>query len=91
MNSPSQLALRKRPNISEYQIFGFAIYVPIAPTQCTKMGFQWRLEIYVCFDSQSIIRYLEPLTVNVFTTRFTYCHFNESIFPSLGGEKSVPK
>ena len=60
--SPSQLVLGKQPNISHLWIFGCAIYVPIAPTQRTKMGPQQRLRIYVGFDSPSIIRYLEPLT-----------------------------
>ena len=36
--SLSQLVLGKQPNISHLQIFGCAIYVPIAPTQCIKMG-----------------------------------------------------
>ena len=47
--------------------------------------------IYVGFDSLSIIRYLEPLTGDVFIARFADYHFNESVFPPLGGEKSVPK
>ena len=47
--------------------------------------------IYVGFDSPSIIRYLESLIEDVFTARFVDCHFNESIFPPLEGEKSVPK
>ena len=55
------------------------------------MGSQRRLRIYVGFDSPSIIRYLEPLTGDVFTVRFADCHFNESVFPSLRGEKSIPK
>ena len=89
--SPSQLVLGKQPNISHLRIFGCAVYVPIAPTQCTKMGFQRRLGIYVGFDSPSIIRYLEPLIGDVFTARFADCHFNESVFPSLGGENSIPE
>ena len=55
------------------------------------MGPQRRLGIYVGFDSPSIIRYLEPLTDDVFTARFADSHFNESVFPSLGGEKSIPE
>ena len=55
------------------------------------MGPQQRLEIYVSFDSPSIIRYLEPLTKDVITVHFVNCHFNESVFPSLGVEKSVPE
>ena len=47
--SSSQLVLRKQPNNSHLWIFGCAVYVPIAPTQRTKMGPQWRLGIYVGF------------------------------------------
>ncbi|KAL6322691.1 hypothetical protein AAG906_015377 [Vitis piasezkii] len=89
--SPSQLVLGKQPNISHLRIFGCTVYVPIAPIQRTKMGPQRRIEIYVGFDSPSIIRYLEHLTCDVFTPRFTDCHFNESVFLSLGGEKSIPE
>ena len=32
------------------------------------------------------MRYLEPQTGDVFTTRFADCHFNEEDFPALGGE-----
>ena len=35
--------------------------------------------------SPSIIRYLKPLTEDVFTTRLADCHFNETTFPTLGG------
>ena len=38
--SHSQLVLGKQPNISHLRIFGCAVYVPIAPTQRTKMGLQ---------------------------------------------------
>ena len=31
------------------------------------------------------------MTNDIFTVRFADCHFNESFFPSLGGEKSIPK
>jgi hypothetical protein len=55
------------------------------------MGPQRRFEIYVGFDSSSIIRYLEPLTGDVFKARFEDCHFDENIFPSLWKEKSLPE
>ena len=55
------------------------------------MGPQRRLEIYIGFDSPSIIRFLEPLTGDVFRDRFAYCHFNGIVFPPLGGEKSIPE
>ena len=83
--------LGKQPNISHLRIFGCAVYVPIAPTQCTKIGPQRRLGIYVDFNSPSIIRYLEALTGDVFTARFADCHFNENVFSLLGVEKSIPK
>ena len=68
--------------------FGCAIYVPINPPQRSKLGHQRRLGIYVGFNSLSIIRYLEPVTGDVFTVRFTDCHFDENVFPPLGGDKS---
>ena len=89
--SSSQLVLGKQPNISHLQIFGCAVYVPIEPIQRTKMGPQRRLRIYVGFDYSSIIRYLEPLTEDVFISRFAHCHFNESVFPPLWGEKLNPE
>ncbi|GJY78501.1 disease resistance CC-NBS-LRR class family protein [Tanacetum coccineum] len=87
--SPIQLASGQEPNISHLRIFGCAVYVPIAPPQRTKMGPQRRLGIYVGYETSSIIRYVEPLTGDVFTTRFADCHFNEAIFPSLGEEKKT--
>ena len=88
--SSSQLVLGKQPNISHLRIFGYAVYVPIAPTQRTKMDPQQILGIYVGFDSPSIKRYLEPLIGDVFTAHFADCHFNESVFLPLGGEKFIP-
>ncbi|KAM2842345.1 hypothetical protein PS2_030496 [Malus domestica] len=55
------------------------------------MRHQHILGIYVGFDSPSIIRYLKPLTGNMFTTRFDDCHLDEIVFPSLWGEKTVPE
>ena len=87
MSTPLQLAFGQEPNIFHLKIFECAVYVPIAPPQRTKMGPQRRLGIYVGYESPSIIRYLEPKTGNDFTARFADCHFNEVIFPVLGGEK----
>ena len=55
------------------------------------MSPQRRFGIYTGFDSQSIIRYLEPLTGDGFKACFEDCHFNKTIFPPLGGEKSLPE
>ena len=46
-----------------------------------------RLEIYVGFDFPSIIRYLEPLTGDIFIAHFMDCHFK--VFPPSGGENLV--
>ena len=55
----------------------------------TKMGPQRRLGVYVGYESASIIKYLEPLTGDLFTDRFADYHFNESEFPALGGTKQL--
>ena len=86
--SPLQLVLGYQPNISHLHVFGYPVYVPLAPAHQTKLGTQRHLGIYVGFQSSSIINYIEPLTSEVFTTRFAYCHFNENVFPLLGGKKA---
>ncbi|XP_021843504.2 uncharacterized protein [Spinacia oleracea] len=55
------------------------------------MGPQRRLGVYVGFESPSIIKYLEPSTGGLFKARFTDCHFNELVFPTLGGENKQPE
>jgi hypothetical protein len=84
--SPAQLVQGKEPNISHFRTFGYAIYVSIAPSHRTKMGPQRRLGVYVSFESPSIIKYLVPLTGDLFTARFADCHFDEAVFPTLGKE-----
>ena len=74
-----QLVHGQESNIFHLRIFGCAVYVSIFP-QRTKIGPQRRLGIYVGYESPSIIKYLEPLTGNLLTTRFANCHFDESIF-----------
>ncbi len=76
------------PDISHLRIFGCTIYVPITPPQRTKMG-PLRMGIYVGYESPTIVRYLEPLTGDLFTARFADCHFDETVFPSLGGDKNT--
>ncbi|KAK4708664.1 hypothetical protein R3W88_029589 [Solanum pinnatisectum] len=51
------------------------------------MGPQRRLGINVGYESRSIIKYLEPRTENLFTARFVDCHFDESLYPTIGGEQ----
>ena len=88
--SPFQLVVGQIPNLSHLRVFGCTVQVPIAPPQRTKMGPQRRSGIYIGFDSPSIIKYLEPLTGDVFRARFADFHFDEVNFPSLGGDK-LPK
>ena len=84
LQSPLQMVLGYEPDISHLRTFGCAVQVPIAPPKRTKMGPQRRLGIYVGFNSPSIIRFLEPTTDYLFTARFADCHFNETMFPSIG-------
>ena len=84
--SPLQLAFGQEPNIFHLKIFCCAVYIPIARPQRTKIDPQRRYGIYVSYESPSIIRYLEPKTGDVFTAQFVNYHFNEAIFPVLGGE-----
>ena len=62
------------------------MYVPIALAKRKKMGPHRRLVIYIGFESPSIIKYLEPSTGDILTTRFSDCHFDESNFTTIGGE-----
>lgn len=52
---------------------------------------QRRLSIYVGFDYLSIIRYIEPLTRDLFKTCFENCQFDQSFFSKMGETKVLPK
>ena len=88
-HSPLQLVTGYEPDASHLWVFRCAIYVPIAPPLRTKMDPQRKMGIYVGYDSPSIVRYLEPLIGDLFTSRFADCHFDEIIFMLLGGDKHV--
>ena len=49
---------------------------------------QRRLRISVGYESRSIVKYLKPRTVDLFTARFANYHFDESVYPILGGEQN---
>ncbi|KAM2073215.1 hypothetical protein ACFX1T_041436 [Malus domestica] len=51
------------------------------------MGPQRKMGIYVGYDLPSMVRYLEPLTGDLFTARFMNYHFDKTVFPLLGGDK----
>jgi hypothetical protein len=50
------------------------------------MGPHRKLGIYVGYQSPSIIKYLEPLTGDLFTAQYADCIFSEDHFPALGEE-----
>jgi len=50
------------------------------------MGPHRKLEIYVGYQSPSIIKYLKPLTGDLFTAWYADCIFNEDHFPALWGD-----
>jgi hypothetical protein len=80
-----QLVRGNTPNISHLWKFGYAVFVPITPPQYTSMGPRRKLGIYVGYQSLSILKYLEPLTGDLFTARYANYIFNEDHFPALGG------
>jgi hypothetical protein len=43
------------------------------------------LGIFLGFKSQSIIKYIEPMTGDLCTARFADCIFNKDHFPALRG------
>jgi hypothetical protein len=81
--SPLCLVCGNAPNISHLQKFGCAVYAPISPPQRTTMGPHRKMDIYVGYHSLSIIKYLELMTGDLFTIRYTNCIFNEDHFSAL--------
>ena len=77
--SPLQFANGYQPNILHLRVL------------VALLGPQGHLGTYVSFQSASIIYYIKPLTGDVFTTRFANYHFDENLFPSLGGDKPIPE
>ena len=71
------------PNIFHLRIFDCTNYVLIAPPQRIKMGPQRKLGIYVGFDSPSVIKYIEPLTGDLFMIHLM------SLFSQNRRDKSV--
>jgi hypothetical protein len=84
--SPLQLVYEDQPSISHLQKFRCDVYTLISPPKRTTMGPHRRMGIYVEFQSPSILKYLKPLTVDLLTTRFADCIFNEDHFLTLGGD-----
>ena len=85
--SPLLLVCGNPPSISLLCKFGCVVYVPISPPQGTSMGPHRKIGIYVGYSPPLIIKYLEPLTGNLFTARFANSIFNEDHFPTLQRDK----
>jgi hypothetical protein len=91
-SSPLELVRGDPLRISHLCKFGCAVYILISPPQCTSMGPHRKLGIYVGYQSPSIIKYLEPLTGDLFTAWFADGIFNEEHFPTLlGGDFKYQK
>jgi hypothetical protein len=84
--SPLEMVRGNPPSISDLRKFGCVVYIPTSPPQRTSMGPHRKLGIYVGFKSLSIIKYIEPMTGDLFTTRFADSIFDDDHFPALGGE-----
>jgi hypothetical protein len=84
--SPLYLVRGNAPNISHLWKFECVVYTPISPLKRTSMGPHRKLGIYMGYHSLLIIKYLEPLTADLFTTQYADCIFNEDHFPVLWGD-----
>ena len=78
----------KEPNISHMRIFGCAVSIPISPPQRTSMGPRRKLGIYIGYESTSILKSLDTIIGDQFTTRYTNCIFDEDHFRTLEGDKN---
>jgi hypothetical protein len=85
--SPYELVHGFVPSVGHLKIFGSAVYVPIPPHQRTKFGPKRQLGIYVGCQSNTIIRYLNIETGDLFIAHMTMCEFDETMFPKLGPEE----
>ena len=52
------------------------------------MGPQRKLGIYIGYESPSILKYLEPITWDQFTTQYADCIFDKDHFLALGGDNN---
>jgi hypothetical protein len=84
--SPWYLVRVNAPSIFHLWKFRCTVYAPILPPKRTSMDPHRKLGIYMVCHSLSIIKYLEPLTGDLFTAWYDDCIFNEDHFPALGGD-----
>jgi hypothetical protein len=84
ITSPLQLVCGDQPSISYLWNFGCVVYTLISPPKRTSTSPHRRMGIYMGFQSLFILKYLEPLTSDLFMARFSDCIFNEDHFLILG-------
>jgi hypothetical protein len=84
--SPLYLVRGNAPSISHLQKFRCTVYAPISPSKRTSMASDRKLGLYVGYHFTLIIKYLKPLTGDLFTARYADCIFNEDHFLTLGGD-----
>jgi hypothetical protein len=89
--SSIQMVRGNPSSISHLHKFGCCVYTPISPPQRTVMGPHRKVGIYVGFQSPSIIKYLEPLTGDLFAACFDDSILDEEHFPALGGDFKYQK
>ena len=53
------------------------------------MGPHRKLGIYIGYVTPSIIKYLEPMTGDLYTAWYADCVFDEDHFPALGGDRHL--
>jgi hypothetical protein len=81
---PLYLVCGNAPSIFHMRKFGSAVYAPISKPQHTAMDPHRKMGIYVGYHSPPIIKYLELMTGDLFTARYTDCIFNEDHLLVLG-------
>jgi hypothetical protein len=81
--TPQELLSGRPPDVSHIRVFGCQVWVPLPEPRRHTIGAHRQEGVYVGFDSPSIIRYLDPLTCNLYKARFANCKFIETHFPTL--------
>jgi len=68
------------PNISHLQVFGCCIWVPILEPQYCSIGAHQQKDIYVGFNSPSIIYYINPSIDTLLCAHFANCRCKKDFF-----------
>ena len=84
-----QLVIGYEPNVFHIYAFGCAFHMPSCAAATYQHGFSkknvYLLSIMILLHTSS----LRALARDLFTAHLWVCHFNETVFPPLGGDKNV--